>query len=383
MQVIGILLSRSTYYQTIGIDLYEGLRSGLKQLGRTDLKIVTENIGFGADKQQCYRSAEKLLLEENASIVIAYIGHRTAQLLRPLFLATNRILIVLDAGANMPLEWPTCPNIFYHSLHNSLGASLAAKEAIKDGYKNAGMVTGYYDGGYLHTYSISKSFQDNGGTISFNHATGYKTEDFTMEPLKEHLNNFPESALLSIFSGDYVQWYFEQIKNTFEKENLPVYLTPFGLEETMLSDAVYPGDNAKGIAGWSKKIESTENQIFIETITESGKTPNLFSLLSWESATIAIKALELALEHKNNIQNISQDLQSLSFISPRGEIYFDSKTNTSISPLYKASIISNTEGKCELQLEGEVTEVNEYYKKLTDQDLDQTTSAWYNSYVCI
>jgi branched-chain amino acid transport system substrate-binding protein len=383
MEVVGILLSRSTYYQTIGFDLYEGLRSGLKQLGRSDIKIVTENIGFGADKQQSYRSAEKLLLEENATVVIAYIGHRTAQLLRPLFLAANRILIVLDAGANMPHEWPTCPNIFYHSLHNSLGASFAAKEASKDGYKNAGMVTGYYDGGYLHTYSISKAFQDNGGTISFNHATGYKTDDFTMEPLKEHLNNFPESALLSIFSGDYVQWYFEQIKNTFEEQNLPVYLTPFGLEETMLSNAIYPGNKTKGIAAWSKKIESAENKIFIDTMTGLGKTPNLFSLLSWESATIALKVLELTLEHKNSIPNISQDLQALTFISPRGKIYFDTKTNTSISPLYKASIVSNTEGKCELQLEGEVTEVNEYYKKLTNQDLDQSTSAWYNSYVCI
>jgi branched-chain amino acid transport system substrate-binding protein len=383
MEIVGILLPRSTYYQTIGFDLYEGLRSGLKQLGRSDIKIVTENIGFGADKQQCYRSAEKLLLEENASIVIAYIGHQTAQLLRPLFLAANRILIVLDAGANMPHESPTCPNIFYHSLHNSLGASLAAKEARKDGYKNAGMVTGYYDGGYLHTYSISKSFQDNGGTISFNHATGYKSEDFTMEPLKDHLNNFPESALLSIFSGDYVQWYFEQIKNTFEEQNLPIYLTPFGLEETMLGNAIYPGNNAKGIAAWSKKIESVENKTFIDTMTELGKTPNLFSLLSWESATIALKALELTLEHKKSIPNISQDLQTLTFVSPRGEIYFDTKTNTSISPLYKASIISNTEGKCKLQLDGKITEVNEYYKKLTDQDLNQTTSAWYNSYVCI
>ncbi|AYN04965.1 ABC transporter substrate-binding protein [Flavobacterium sp. 140616W15] len=383
MEVVGILLSRSTYYQTIGFDLYEGLRSSLKQLGRSDIKIVTENIGFGADKQQCYRSAEKLLLEENATVVIAYIGHRTAQLLRPLFLATNRILIVLDAGANMPHEWPTCPNIFYHSLHNSLAASLVAKEATKDGYKSAGMVTGYYDGGYLHTYSISKAFQDNGGTISFNHATGYKTEDFTMEPLKEHLNNFPESALLSIFSGDYVQWYFEQIKNTFEDQNLPIYLTPFGLEETMLSNAIYPGNKAKGIAAWSKKIESAENKIFIDAMTELGKTPNLFSLLSWESATIAIKAIELTLEYKNSIPNISQDLQALTFVSPRGKIYFDTKTNTSISPLYKATIVSNTEGKCELQLEGEVTEVNKYYKKLTNQDLDQSTSAWYNSYVCI
>ena len=106
MQTIGILLPRSTYYQTIGFDLFEGLRSGLRHLGRSDIKIITENIGFGAEKQQCYRSAEKLLLEENVSVVIAYIGHRTAQLLRPLFLAANKMLIVLDAGANLPNEWP-------------------------------------------------------------------------------------------------------------------------------------------------------------------------------------------------------------------------------------------------------------------------------------
>lgn len=383
MQTIGILLARSTYYQTISFDLYEGLRSGLNHLGQNEIKIVTENIGFGADKQQCYRSAEKLLLEENASIVIAYIGHRTAQLLRPLFLAANKILIVLDAGANMPNEWPSCPNIFYHSLHNALGASLAAKEATNDGHKNAGMVTGYYDGGYLHTYSISKTFQDTGGTISFNHVTGYQTDDFTMEPLKEHLNNYPDSALLSIFSGDYIEWYFKDIKNTFEGQNVPIYLTPFGLEETMLSNSIYPGENVKGIAAWSKKIKTPENRIFIETVSELGKIPNLFSLLSWESAFIALKTLELLKKHKNNIVDIAKDLHSFTFTSPRGQIYFDPKTNTSISPLYKVAVISNVDGKCGLQLEGEAIEVNEYYKKLVNQDLNQATSAWYNSYTCI
>jgi branched-chain amino acid transport system substrate-binding protein len=382
MQTIGILLARSNYYQTIGFDLYEGLRSGLKHLGQNEIKIVTENIGFGTDKQQCYRSAEKLLLEENASIIIAYIGHRTAQLLRPLFLAANKILIVLDAGANMPNEWPACPNIFYHSLHNALGTSLAAKEATNDGYKNAGMVTGYYDGGYLHTCSI-KTFQDTGGAILFNHATGYQTDDFTMEPLKEHLSNYPDSALLSIFSGDYIEWYFEHIKKIFEGQNLPVYLPPFGLEETMLSNSIYPGKNVKGIAAWSKKIKTPENQLFVETISELGRTPNLFSLLSWESATIVLKTLELIKKHKNNITNIAKDLHSFTFTSPRGLIYFDSNTNTSISPLYKVTVISNADGKCELQLEGEVIEVNEYYKKLTNQDLNQATSAWHNSYVCI
>lgn len=383
MQTIGILLPRSTYYQTIGFDLFEGLRSGLRHLGRSDIKIITENIGFGAEKQQCYRSAEKLLLEENVSVVIAYIGHRTAQLLRPLFLAANKMLIVLDAGANLPNEWPACPNIFYHSLHNALGASLAGKQAKNDGFKSAGMVTGYYDGGYLHTYGISKAFQDNGGNIVFNHATGYIQQEFTIDPLKEHLAQFPNSALLSIFSGDFVQWYFEGLKNSFEGQNLPVYLPPFGFEETMLSDAAYPGHQIKGIAAWSKKIASNDNEVFVQTISNAGRTPNLFSLLSWESASIAIKVLALIDEHKNITAKIVAGLQSFEFNGPRGKIYFDAKTNTSISPLYNATIIPDQEGKCEIRIESMVNDVADQFKELSTYELDHAMSAWYNSYTCI
>jgi branched-chain amino acid transport system substrate-binding protein len=383
MQTIGILLPRSTFYETIGFDLYEGLRSGLKNLGRTDIKIVSENIGFGADKQQCYRSAERLLLEENADLVIAYIGHRTAQLLRPLFLAANKMLIVLDAGANLPHEWSASPNIFYHSLHNALGAWHIAKEAVDNGFKNAGMITGYYDGGYLHTYSVSKSFEMAGGTICFNHATGYKTTDFTMKPLKLHLEQYPDSALLSLFSGDFVQWYFEGIKNLFENKNIPIYLPPFAFEETMLAQAVFPSNNIKGIAAWSKNINSEANLNFIETITETGRTPNLFSLLSWESATIALKVLELTEIHKKNTSKIATDLQSFEFESPRGIVYFHSKTNTSISPFYNATIVPSKDGMCEVQLEGEASGVFENFVDLTNQDLNNSTSAWYNSYACI
>jgi branched-chain amino acid transport system substrate-binding protein len=383
MQTIGILLARSTYYQSISFDLYEGLRCGLKHLGRNDIRIVTENIGFGADKQQCYRSAEKLLLEENVSVVIAYIGHRMAQLLRPLFLAANKMLIVLDAGANLPHEWPACPNIFYHSLHNSLGASMAARQAVNDGYTSAGMVTGYYDGGYLHTYGISKGFEENGGKIAFNHATGYKEEDFTIAPLKDHLEKFPNSALLSLFSGDFVHWYFEGIKNSFKGQNIPIYLPPFGLEEMMLADAEYPGGNIKGIAAWSKKIDSEENKIFIETITAANRTPNIFSLLSWESASLALKVIELIDLSKNNMTQIASGIKSFTFKSPRGTIYFDSKTNTSISPLYNSTIIPNSEGKCEIQIESIANDVFEHFQKLTDQNLNNSTSSWYNSYTCI
>lgn len=384
MVTIGILLPRSTYYETISFDLYEGLRSGLNHFGFQDIKIVTENIGFGSDKQQCYRCAEKLLLEENVTIVIAYIGHRTAQLLRPLFLAANKILIVLDAGANLPQEWPVCPNIIYHSLQNSLGAWLSSKEATKDGYFSGGMVTGYYDGGYLQTYSLCNSFEQSGGTICFNHATGYKEDDFTMEPLKNYLDEFPNSALLSLFSGDYVQWYFSGIKDWVFDKKTTIYLSPFGFEETMLQKAVFPNCRIKGVAAWSKNINSQENNLFITTIKKAGRTPNLFSLLAWESAQIAIEIVALLNKHENNISQTTSELLNFEFISPRGNVSFNSKTNTSVTQLYEAEIVLNEEdGMCSVNLLSEIKDTKETFELLCDLELDSATSAWYNSYVCI
>ncbi|MEW5675188.1 ABC transporter substrate-binding protein [Flavobacterium enshiense] len=383
METIGLLLPRSTFYETIGFDIFHGLKASLKRLGREDIKVVTENIGFGAEKQQCYRSAERLLLDENASLVIAYIGHRTAELLKPLFQATNKILIVLDAGAHLPQEWPTCPNIFYHSLHNSLGAWLSSKSAASNGHQNGGLITGYYDGGYLHTYSASKGFEEFGGTISFNHATGYKKDDFSMDTLKNHADNFPNSAFLTLFSGDYVQWCFEDLKNNLAGKKFTVYMSPFGFEETMLKNAVHPGSNVKGVASWSSKIKNEENEQFTKNMEALGKTPNLFSLLGWESAVIALQTLQLIAVHKNNTVQIANELTTFEFESPRGKTSFNQKTNTSLSPLYYASVIENENGTCEVELHEAITNLGEEFEKLINLPTENSTSAWYNSYTCI
>lgn len=383
METIGILLPRSTYYAGLSFDMFEGFRSSLNHLGLNEIRIVTENIGFGTDKQQCYKSAEQLIMHENAKIVFAYIGHRMAQVLRPLFQASNRILVVMDAGVNVPQEWPESPNIIYHSLHNALGSWLTAKRAVRDGYSTAGMVTGYYDGGYLHTWGLASGYDDAGGSISFNHATGYSQADFTMEPLKEHMEQFPKSALLSIFSGDYVQWYFEGLKDVFGDQQLPVYLPPFGMEESMLEQAVYPGDNARGIAAWSKQIENKENKEFIDVIETAGRTPNLFSLLGWESAIIAKRLLELLKENNNHVQRSSDGINDFSFESPRGKVTFHPGTRTSIAPLYEARLEKNDTGNCTLRIESVITETETEFEKFIEQSTENAISGWYNSYTCI
>lgn len=383
MQTIGLLLPRSTYYTGLSFDIFEGLRSSLRNEGHEDIRIVTENIGFGTDKQLCYKAAEQLIMHENASVVLAYIGHRMAQVLRPLFQAANRLLIVLDAGANIPHEWPETPHIIYHSLHNSFGSWLTAKRAVSDGFLQGGMVTGYYDGGYLQTFGLCSGFIAAGGNITFNHATGYNKDDFSVLPLREHAEKHPESAFLSLFSGDYVQWYFNGLNDVFGENHLPVYLPPFAQEETMLKDTIHPGGPIKGIAAWSVHLDNEQNTLFKEAIEAAGRTPNLFSLIGWEGAILGIHAMNLMREHKNQVQIVSDEMNAFSFESPRGTIRFHAPTRHTIAPLYETIVQKDEAGNCSLVIEKQVADSLSDFEQFTSLPTENAISGWYNSYTCI
>ncbi|MNU77416.1 hypothetical protein D3C71_669930 [compost metagenome] len=382
MQTIGFLLPRSTFYQGISFDLFQGIKSSLSTLGYDDVRVLTENIGFGTDKQLCYKCAENLIMHENAQIVFAYIGHRTAQVLRPLFAAANRLLIVLDAGAHLPQEWPVSPHIFYHSLQNALGSWLSSGLAVRNGHLSASMVTGYYDGGYLHTVGAHNGYQKAGGNVKLSLATGYQEEDFSMKPLKDQYESSESDCVLSIFSGDYVQWFFKDLQRYFSEQPVPVYLPPFAFEESMLKEAVYPGNTVSGIAAWSGKLENEKNKQFIEVITSAGREANLFSLLGWEAGMIAAFLLE-QFKETPNVLAVSEKLKQFSFETPRGMVSFHAETQVSIAPLYEVKIENDGNNRCSVKIVREVADTATAYEELVSQELNNAVSGWYNSYTCI
>lgn len=383
MQQIGILLPRSTYYESISRDIFEGLRSGLQQIGYQDVKIVSENIGFGTDKRACYAAAERLLLQEDISVVFGYLSHQMAQLLRPLFVSMNRVLVILDAGSNMPQEWPVSSNILFHSLHNSLSYWLTSQMAGKDGYKEMGAVTGFYDGGYLHTYALIQSYQKQGGKIVYNHATGYRKEDFTMAPLKTYLANFPEACMSVLFSGDYVEWFFAGLKQHLPDVKPKIYASGFTLEESVLEQMDYPHAEIKGIVPWSSKIISEHNNAFINVLADKGVKANIFSLLGWEAALLGVPLLKLMEDLKCNGREAIMQFKKQTIEGPRGEISFDDNRHYSISPMYEVSVIADDHQKAALSIQARIDAPHKEFEMLSEESLEEITSGWHNSYTCI
>jgi branched-chain amino acid transport system substrate-binding protein len=382
MITIGFLLPRSAYYTGAGFDIVTGVRESLSLQQVDGLKIVTDNIGFGTDKQQVYRAAERMLMEENAAIVYAYCGMRTAQLLRPLFMAANRLLIVLDAGASLPQEWPVSPNILYLSLHNSLGARLAARAAAADGYKTGGMVTNYYDAGYLHTLAITQGFTDHGGEIRYNIATGYQRSEFKLEAIEEHSTAHPNSCVLGIFSGDFAEWYFDDTGKIFEKFSPGAYLAPLMLEEQLLSKSKFNGGKSRGVVAWSAKIDNQENGILLTAIEKQGKKTNVFTLLGWEAGLI-LGALQEDVNTAwfNGVQ-LGEQVKELKLMSPRGSLTFSAEWNTTVHPMYLVDVKESLSGNMELEVVQTITDTSQEFEKLCAVELNETVSGWFNSYMC-
>jgi branched-chain amino acid transport system substrate-binding protein len=151
----------------------------------------------------------------------------------------------------------------------------------------------------------------------------------------------------------------------------------------MLKNVICPSNNIHGIASWSKNIINPENKAFIETIESLGKTPNIFSLLGWESAELVKKIASLLESNTNNIPKVIEGLNEFQFKSPRGMITFYSKHNQTIAPLYEASIVPDANGNCSVLINSTIENTNHYFDDLYSQELEGITSAWYNSYVCI
>jgi branched-chain amino acid transport system substrate-binding protein len=167
-------------------------------------------------------------------------------------------------------------------------------------------------------------------------------------------------------------------------ENGPaVYASGYTLEETALETISFPTVPVKGVVAWSKAVDNPFNKAFIEAMEEAGRNASIFSLLGWESASIAIEALNLMREAKQNGKIAVEQLKSYSFESPRGRISFHDASNHSVSPLFQVSLVKNSEGYCELSVDRTLTDTTKTFDHMSAESLEEATTGWYNSYTCI
>lgn len=385
MLSIGVLLPRSTLLPSLGLDILNGIKACLVHYKiKEEFKLLTDNIGFGTDEAEIYSKAEKLLLQDDAAVVIVIAENRIGEMLEPLFTATNKILMLVNLGANFPDSWNAAPTTIVHSLNFCLHTRLSGKLAATGADKHAAYVTSYYDGGYRQCYSFLNSHQQNDGIPCYTHVTHFKEEEFTLAPLDEFLKHRTEvRTLLCLFSGDMAAKFYQQIIPLQRQYELNLYVSPMMLDEGL---ADLPGDtlviqNARGYAPWVSFLENEHNNTFTNSYQNNyNKKSNFFALLGWETGLLLQAFLQQYRSGNTDAAKILLALGDASFNSPRGWLKLDKTTNHTYGP----SWLVNCSNRMVLKLEENYPGIDKEWNDFTREKFSSgESSSWRNTYLCI
>lgn len=381
----GLLLPRSTFYPSLGIDFFNGFKESLKNNKiKEDIILITDNIGFGVNEQEIYTKAEKMILQDDVDLIILFADVLITELLQPLFTATNKILLTVNFGANFPENWTASPSAITHSLNFCWLATSTGELAAKETNKQAINVVSYYDGGYRQCFCMLNAHQTNGGIPFYNHITNIKLEDFTIEPVFSVLKENPDiNTLLCLFSGDQAEQFYTEIALKPEADNLNIYVSPMMLDEQLKPsvEIAKEAGRIKGYIPWHSSLKNEQNTSFLKYYSENtGNVANYFSLLGWETGLLLNEIKKQHDAGNKNAANIVKALTNITIESPRGSVKTDPATHYTYSSVYLAECNKLPE----IKIVDELNNADESWQKFTKTKLlPGESSSWRNTYLCI
>lgn len=379
---VGLLYPRSNAHPELMTDFINGLKVALKDPLNGQIQLITESIGFGGNEKEVYDKTEKLLLVEGAELLIAFVDLRILEMLQPLLIQSGKLTIIVNSGANYPVNWTPTPNIVHLTLQHAFMGWLTGIEAATQDQKNSAVATTFYDGGYLHMAAMVNGFEKAGGIITYNYVNNNRYDaDFSINPLTDYLMSDKNTVtLLCIFDSTPASLFYSRLNEYSKNNNLHLFVSPMMLEQEALKK-MNDGFNfsINGYIPWHTLLESNTNNIFKETIQEqTNKTATVFSLLGWETGLILQEVLSMNnVPHNDGLLLVTQ-LLKCKINSPRGNLKLDPKTNCFVAPIYKCSIPL---GYTHLIMDRVVDYENKWdnFVKIPTEGI---VSGWTNTYLC-
>jgi branched-chain amino acid transport system substrate-binding protein len=380
----GILMPRSTLYPTLGLDLLNGLKQSLRRVGAMeDVQFFIDNIGFGTNEPEIYTKAEKMLLQDDIDLLLVCADARIAEMLQPLFTASNKILLIVNFGASFPDTWQPAPTTITHTLNFSLQTLFTGMRAAATSSKEAINFISYYDGGYRLCYNMLQAHQGKGGIPVFNHVTQLRTSEFSLQPALDFLEAHPEvQTALCLFSGEQAVKFYNEMALRQAQKPMRLFAAPMMLEDSLqkLPGGDFSINGVEGYIPWHGTLDNENNRSFLSCLKEAGIPANYFSVLGWDAGLVILEVVAL---RKAGIQNAAQLVPKLTkavYESPRGWMKIDGPTHQSYGPSYLAGF----NAVMQISIGEELPDMDAAWKLFVEKSvLTGEGSSWRNTYLCI
>ena len=370
---IGLLLPRSGEYTSMGFDLNDGFRLGLKEAGLSDIEIISDNTGFGDDSQSTHSKAEKFIMSDDVDLIVAYMTSLNAEPLYDLAKVSGKPFLFLDAGMEIFEATPiqNCYHLTLQGLHASYLTGINAGEASK----KIIAATSFYDGGYRGPWALMEGMKKKDSTTVGNFVSVFQPKEFSIDSFLSLVQESGAEAVTACFSMYLSELFMRELKvHSPLSTSLPFYCTPFMAEEIWLEKCDFPGGTFHTIVPWATDLDNPAQSAMKDSLQKNkNKQANIFSLLGWEAAHAAAQILS---------QGITS-LANWSFESPRGTLKFHPESHCSYAPLYNGFIEEGENGKSKLRTTNSIEISAEEHHKIFSWHLNGEYTRWRNNYFCI
>lgn len=376
---IGILLPLSNAHPGISKDFLDGFNSLLAQKQLTgSITIKKESVGFGGLEKEVYAKAEKLLVNDDVDILITYIDEKATGMLYSLVQATGKLLLIVNPGANHPLNWIAQPTVIHLTLQHSFLCWLAGASAASSSIKEAAYASCFYDCGYLHSADMVKNFMAGGGKILNNYINNQVYDDnFDINQLTDFLTFKPACEnILCVYDEKPASLVYDRLKE--HKTDIPLHLfvSPMMLTEIALGK-MEKGFNfsIEGYLPWQPGLKTENNQNLTKACTRAA---SIFSLLGWETGLVINEILQ---HYKNNFHEgeiIAAHLKKTILNGPRGEMKLDPETMYYTAPAGRFKL----EAGSTVAVVEWVTDLEKEWRTFTAIQTEGAVTGWTNTYLC-
>ncbi len=378
MVTIGVLLPGSLLYPRIGIDFINGFKLSFSFHKQGDCNLVFASIGNGSKETEVFAEVEKMLISHDPEIIVLYTNDWISERLAPLFIGANRLLIIINSGANYSPALHAEADVLFHSFNDNLCCFLTGKKAATSEGKNGLMATSFYDGGYSHFHAMSNAFTQAGGLIKYNLIIPLDQEDAQWDKLMAFLKEHPDTKkIMSIFSANMKQAFYEKLNADTNNSDLEFFGSPMMFDQSQFPIANTTTIPIKGFTYWLPHLQNEENLALHNTCKKEKKQVGLFTMQGWESALLVIQYLKEKVH--GTVNETIYQLKQKKLETPRGTVSI-TKNNMILGPAYFVS--DSGSGSTELLMDESISDPTPQFIEMMSEVPESPGSGWKNTYLC-
>jgi ABC-type branched-subunit amino acid transport system substrate-binding protein len=291
-------------------------------------------------------------------------------------MATGKLLLAVNPGANYPLNWITQPTVLHLNLQHAFLCHLTGALAAASGNGKAALATTYYDCGYLHSAAMVNELVEKGGSIQYNYINNqaYDTA-FEINSLAGFLKAQTDcNNILCIADTLPGSLFYRLFNHVPAGRPLHLFVSPMMLQEKATGAIEIPSlYHVEGYLPWYPGIATASNETFIKAC---GRRAGIFSLLGWETGLL-LQALLQSGDAANGEAAVDY-LKINPLQSPRGTLQLDAATQFYLAPAAKYSLAAGS-GTPLIEW---VTNLEKEWLAFTAFPTEGAVTGWTNTYLC-